>query len=264
LLLFPAFATASSLVTQTPFVDSPPGTVGLGFGLRGGDTPYRDIDNVASMNNDNSTDLVPLYLYNGKWFFFHGTSAGVHLLDQGAVSVDAVASYRFDRLETDASPFYAGMEDREQTVDGGLSIAELIAVYPTSIRAGVGFGGGMGHGLVFRDGHAIGRTSMYQVSVGANVGGQVYRQILFFKSEAAFQRLMDDAMEFAGQANLAVVTAGDSATPSFNTEVAMFTQLRSGLLVEGSVGAHGYWFRPLTASGEQRAMYEDAKNESGR
>ena len=122
-MLFPALATASSLVTQTPFVDSPPGTVGLGFGLRGGDTPYRDIDNVASMNNDNSTDLVPLYLYNGKWFFFHGTSAGVHLLDQGAVSVDAVASYRFDRLETDASPFYAGMEDREQTVDGGLSIS---------------------------------------------------------------------------------------------------------------------------------------------
>jgi len=123
LLAVPGTATASSLVTQTPFVDSPPGTVGLGFGLRSGDTPYRGIDNVASMNNDNSTDLVPLYLYNGKRLFFHGTSAGIHLLDRDSLSVDAVASYRFDRLETDADPFYEGMDDREQTVDGGLSVS---------------------------------------------------------------------------------------------------------------------------------------------
>jgi len=139
--------------------------------------------------------------------------------------------------------------------------AEFIAVYPTSIRAGLGFGGGLGHGVVFRGEQAIGRTSMYQVSVGANVGGQVYRQVLFFKTEASFERLMGDAMEFAGQANLAVARAGGSSTPSFNTDVALFTQLRGGLLVEGSVGAHGYTFRRLTPGRQQPVPYEDEKDE---
>jgi len=145
------------------------------------------------------------------------------------------------------APFFAG--------------AELIAVYPAGIRAGLGIGAGLGRGLVFQDGRAIGRTGMYQLSIGANIGGQVYRQILFFKSEAAFERLMSGITEFAGQANLAVAMAGGAATPSFNTEVALFTQLRSGLLVEGSVGAHSYTFRRLRAGSAQQQDDEDAKDE---
>jgi lipid-binding SYLF domain-containing protein len=139
--------------------------------------------------------------------------------------------------------------------------AKLVAVYPTGIRAGFGIGGGLGHGVVFQGEQVIGRTSMYQVSVGANVGGQVYRQILFFKSKASFERLMDGVMEFAGQANLAVARTGGSATPSFNREVAMFTQLRNGLLIEGSVGAHHYTFRRLITDSAQPTPDEGAKDD---
>jgi outer membrane scaffolding protein for murein synthesis (MipA/OmpV family) len=126
LLLAPSLSGpvgAANLVTQTPIVDAEPGTVGLGFGLRFGDSPYKGIENVASINNDNNSDLVPLYLYNGKRLFFFGTSAGIHLVDRPGFSIDAVANYRFDRLEADADPFFQGMEDREQTVDGGLSVS---------------------------------------------------------------------------------------------------------------------------------------------
>ena len=122
-LLFPGSVTATNLLTQTPIIDAEPGTVGLGFGLRFGDSPYKGIENIASINNDNSSDLVPLYLYNGKRLFFHGTSAGVHLFDNSSISIDAIANYRFDRLEADADPFFQGIEDREQTIDGGLSIS---------------------------------------------------------------------------------------------------------------------------------------------
>lgn len=126
--------------------------------------------------------------------------------------------------------------------------AAIVAIYPTGIRAGLGFGAAIGHGVVYQGQQAIGRTSMYQLSVGANMGGQIYRQVLFFKTEESFERLMAGLMEFAGQANLAVARAGGTATPSFNTEVAMFTRLRGGLLVEGSVGAHRYTFRRLASA----------------
>jgi outer membrane scaffolding protein for murein synthesis (MipA/OmpV family) len=121
--LFSGSLSAANLLTQTPIVDAEPGTVGLGFGLRFGDSPYKGIDNIASINNDNNSDLVPLYQYNGKRLFFHGTSAGLRLVDRPGIAIDAVADYRFDRLETDANPFFKGLKDREQTVDGGLSIS---------------------------------------------------------------------------------------------------------------------------------------------
>jgi lipid-binding SYLF domain-containing protein len=126
--------------------------------------------------------------------------------------------------------------------------AVVIAVYPSTVRAAFGFGAAYGDGLVYRDAEVIGRSRQYQLSFGVNFGGQLYRQILFFRSEEAFERLMAGAMEFAGQANLALAGMGGSATPSFNTDVALFTQLRGGALLEGSVGGHSYTFRPLKSA----------------
>ncbi len=97
---------AVNKINQTSIINAPPGTVGLGFGYRIGNSPYVDIDNISSEKNSNSTDLVPLYLYEGKYIFMHGTSAGLHLINTSAFTLDAIANYRFDRLETDASDFY--------------------------------------------------------------------------------------------------------------------------------------------------------------
>ncbi len=114
---------AVNQVNQTPIINAQPGTVGLGFGYRIGNSPYVDIDNISSEENSNSTDLVPLYLYEGKYLFMHGTSAGIHLFNTPIFSLDAIGHYRFDRLEAKASDFYAGMDDRDQTVDGGIALS---------------------------------------------------------------------------------------------------------------------------------------------
>jgi outer membrane scaffolding protein for murein synthesis (MipA/OmpV family) len=124
-LLFVALqpAVANQFVTRTPILDADPGTVGLGFGYRWGDSPYVDIDDVASMKNENSSDLVPLYLYEGKLFFSRGTEAGLHLFDNDVFAVDLLGRYRFDRLEAEASPFFEGIDDRRQTFEGGLAVS---------------------------------------------------------------------------------------------------------------------------------------------
>ncbi len=130
--------------------------------------------------------------------------------------------------------------------------AEIIAIYPHNIRAAVGVGGAYGYGLVYRGENIIGRSRVYQITFGINFGGEGYRQILFFKTEEAFQRLINDIFpEFAGQAKVTIATVGASGTPSFNEEVALFTQLKGGLLLEASVGGHHYSFKALGAYDEQ-------------
>ena len=121
------------------------------------------------------------------------------------------------------------------------------AVYPSAVRASTGFGGGYGRGWLFRGGVIVGRTTMLQISVGANLGVQWYRQILFFKTEDALRRWQRGTFEFAGEAAAAVGTWGAAVSPSYNTEVALFTELRAGLLVEASVGTHRYEYAPIEA-----------------
>ncbi len=106
---------------RTAIGDVPEGTVGLGAALRRGTSPYRGVDNISGLLNDNKADLIPLYLYEGKWLFAHGTSAGVHLVKYDWLKLDLLARYRFNRLESDAKPYFNGLQDREQTVDMGFS-----------------------------------------------------------------------------------------------------------------------------------------------
>jgi outer membrane scaffolding protein for murein synthesis (MipA/OmpV family) len=118
-------AQAGNPVTEIVAGDIPQGTLGLGFGWRWGDSPYRGVDDIGSIDNENASeyDLMPFYLYEGKYLFAHGSTAGVHLFRNEHFALDAILSYRFDRLETERDAFFNGVEEREQTLDGGLRAA---------------------------------------------------------------------------------------------------------------------------------------------
>ncbi|MEH6593757.1 MAG: hypothetical protein V7746_26045 [Halioglobus sp.] len=124
-------------------------------------------------------------------------------------------------------------------------------VFPTSVRAGTGFGGAFGSGWLFESGELTGRTTMFEIFAGANFGAQAYRTILFFRTDKSLKKFKKGRFEFTGQANAAAVTLGVGLTPSFNQEVAMFTQLRGGLLLEASVGTQRYDFFPLPEDGHE-------------
>jgi lipid-binding SYLF domain-containing protein len=123
--------------------------------------------------------------------------------------------------------------------------AVAYAVFPSPFRGGVGFGGAYGIGWLFEGEEVTGKVRVIQGTVGAQWGGQVYRQILFFRDFQALERFKRGTWEFAGQANATAVVVGAAGTPSFNEEVALFTQVRGGLLLEASIGAHRYDFRAV-------------------
>ncbi|MEM8769999.1 MAG: hypothetical protein AAGE43_21395, partial [Pseudomonadota bacterium] len=121
--------------------------------------------------------------------------------------------------------------------------AEVIAVYPTSFRGANGVGLAYGSGLVFdREEQPIGYTRMYQLTAGPQIGGQLYRQVLFFKTREVYERFRSSPFEFAGQFNAAATIIGLHSTPSFSGDIALFTQLRGGILLEASFSGHRYTF----------------------
>lgn len=111
-------AHAQYEVAEIPFFNAPKGTAALGGGLRLGQDLY-----IATDNEDQRTfDLVPLYLYNGKYVFFRGTAGGVHLFSRDNFELNVMGRYRFTKLDPDRNAFYQGIEERKQTVDAGLEV----------------------------------------------------------------------------------------------------------------------------------------------
>ena len=102
-------------VAEIPFFDAPEGTAGLGGGIRFGQSPYLATDN----EDQRQLDLIPLYLYEGKYLFFRGTAGGVHFVKNDTFEFNIYAKYRFQKLDPESNVFYQGLEKRKQTLDAG-------------------------------------------------------------------------------------------------------------------------------------------------
>ncbi|MDO6824930.1 hypothetical protein [Marinobacter sp. 1_MG-2023] len=123
--------------------------------------------------------------------------------------------------------------------------AEAIVILPNNFRAGTGFGGAVGKGWLVEDGAATDIVWHWQFLAGADLGFQVYQQILFLKDARDVALFRNRTFQFAGQANATVVLWGASYNPSYNKGVALFTLIDGGLLIEASVGLHSYHLFPL-------------------
>ena len=60
------------------------------------------------------------------------------------------------------------------------------AVFPTIGKGGIGIGGAHGKGQVYQSGKVTGKTSMTQVTVGFQFGGQAFSQMIFFEDKCAY------------------------------------------------------------------------------
>jgi lipid-binding SYLF domain-containing protein len=88
------------------------------------------------------------------------------------------------------------------------------AVFPTIGKGGIGIGGAHGSGRVFARGKAVGDTSMTQVTVGLQLGGQAYSQIIFFEDERSFKEFTSGNFEFGAEAQAVAITAAAGAQAS--------------------------------------------------
>jgi len=92
------------------------GTPGLGGGYRLGTDRYVG-DEVVS-------DIVPLFLYEGRFVFARGTEGGLHIVNSDAFSFDLLARYRFQQLDPEINDdlLVQGLRARKNTLDGGLAM----------------------------------------------------------------------------------------------------------------------------------------------
>jgi len=86
------------------------------------------------------------------------------------------------------------------------------AIFPTIGKGGLVVGGAHGSGRVYVHGRYVGDTSMTQVSVGFQAGGQAYSQIVFFQDKRAFDEFTSHDFEFGADANAVAITILDKAT----------------------------------------------------
>jgi len=138
------------------------------------------------------------------------------------------------------------------------------AVFPTVGKGAWVVGGAHGRGRVYVHGAYVGDTTLNQVSVGFQAGGQAYSQIVFFEDKRAFDEFTHGDYEFGADVNAVAITAaaggsvgtdGASAGASggkkdartlgqYYKGIAVFTIVKGGAMFQASVAGQKFSYAP--------------------
>jgi lipid-binding SYLF domain-containing protein len=141
------------------------------------------------------------------------------------------------------------------------------AVFPTIGKAGIGIGGAYGKGKVYKGGAVIGTSSMAQATIGLQLGGQAFSQIIFFENEQALKDFTSGNFEFSADASAVAITAGasagantgggtsagvsggknnaDTTSAGYRKGMAIFTVAKGGLMYQATLGGQKYGYDPI-------------------
>ena len=137
------------------------------------------------------------------------------------------------------------------------------AVFPTIGKGGAVVGAAHGNGRVYEKGSYVGDASMTQLTVGAQLGGQAFSQMIFFQDKRAFDEFTRGEFEFGAQATAVAITAGASAqagtggtgagknvgsdkakvVAQYHKGMAVFTVAKGGLMYEATIGGQKFSYK---------------------
>jgi lipid-binding SYLF domain-containing protein len=140
------------------------------------------------------------------------------------------------------------------------------AVFPLVGKGAIILGGAYGAGRVYRQGDIAGTATLFKVNFGFQLGGQAFREIIFFQDKRAYDEFTSEGFEFDGSLSAVVITlgaqaqagtqgntAGASVGPatgaqaetSYTKGMAVFVHTIGGLMYEVSIGGQRFSFSPI-------------------
>ena len=139
------------------------------------------------------------------------------------------------------------------------------AVFPTVGKGGFGIGGAFGKGRVYKGGEVTGTTKLFKATIGFQLGGQAFSEIIFFQDKRAYDDFTSGSFEFDAAASVVAITAGAqakagtegatagaSAGPATGAQaktnyrkgMAVFVHAKGGLMYEAAIGGQKFSFEP--------------------
>ena len=139
------------------------------------------------------------------------------------------------------------------------------AVFPTVGKGGIGIGGAFGKGRVYKGGKVTGSVTLVKATIGFQLGGQAFSEMIFFEDKRAYDDFTSGNFEFDATASAVAITAGaqakagtegttagasagpatgKQAPSSYRKGMAIFVHTIGGLMYEASIGGQKFNFTP--------------------
>ena len=150
-----------------------------------------------------------------------------------------------EQLHKDVLTAIKLVKDSDSSIEKFFKESYAYAVFPTIKKGGFGIGAAGGSGEFFEKNAVIGTVSLKQFTIGFQLGGQVYTEILFFENEEAAKKFKASKFKLSAQATAVAASEGVAAKAKYQYGMAIFTLARGGLMYEASVGGQKFKYKAI-------------------
>jgi lipid-binding SYLF domain-containing protein len=144
------------------------------------------------------------------------------------------------QLTNDAKEAVAALIKHDASIQEEVAKASGYAVFPGVGKGGIGIGGARGTGQVVSGGAPVAKATLTQVTVGLQLGGQKYIELILFEDKEALDRFLAGKFTFSAQATAVAVKSGAAANAKYAEGVKVMTMATGGLMYEASVGGQKF------------------------
>ncbi|HKZ08119.1 MAG TPA: YSC84-related protein [Methylomirabilota bacterium] len=116
--------------------------------------------------------------------------------------------------------------------------------FPEVTKAGAGIGGGYGRGVVFEQGQHVGYADVTQGSLGLQLGGQTYSELIIFQDKYAMDRFKRNSMDFGATASAVIATTGTATSAPFVDGIAVIVKPLAGAMAEATIAGQRVTYVP--------------------
>ncbi|UJR78778.1 YSC84-related protein [Sandaracinus amylolyticus] len=139
-------------------------------------------------------------------------------------------------LEARADGAVQTMTARDPTLRPLLARSAGYIVFPEVTEGGFIVGGAQSVGVVYENGRPTGYAELRGGTVGAQIGGQSYSQLVVFDSREALNRMRAGNFDLTAGLTATAIQSGAAAQANFENGTAVFIDSQSGLMAGATVG----------------------------
>jgi lipid-binding SYLF domain-containing protein len=161
----------------------------------------------------------------------------------------AQADDNIPQMKADCLQAVADLQRADTSMGTFFTNAAGCAIFPDVGKGGFIIGGARGSGLVFVKGGnmvPIGRTTMTQASVGAQIGGQTFDEVIFFETPEALNNFKQGSWEMSADVSAVAAAEGAAQAAKYTHGVIVITLPKKGLMAQASIGGQKFTFEPIT------------------
>jgi lipid-binding SYLF domain-containing protein len=186
-------------------------------------------------------------------------------------------------LENHSQSAMANFKNADPSLDNVLANSVGYAIFPTAGKGGLIVGGGYGRGTVYQTngamadntnpntnrntntsmngmmGTMIGYADITQATIGAQIGGQEFAELIVFQNQKALDRFKNNELQFAADASAVAADKGAAAAAKFKDGVATFIKPEKGLMAGAVIGGQKFNFVPANSSAANMNTSTDMK-----